>query len=268
MGFSYAEWNGVFYPDDLPMHRRLGYYSRIFNAVEIDSTFYGTPRPETVRSWAASTPPEFRFSVKVPRLLTHEAGLVGVMDELPRFIHTVQLLEDKLGAILFQLPPSFRPDRLPALQACLAGLPGGIRYAVEIRHQSWYTAEIETPEDPPGEPALAQMLREVGVCWAATEYPHLPRRIYPTADFLYLRWIGQHGTFPRHDQERIDRTVELRHWGQILQSAQSEIEERLMIFGFFNNDYAGFAAGTANRFKELSGLPASPFLPPQQGKLF
>ena len=271
MGFSYADWSGVFYPGDLPAHRRLGYYSRIFNAVEIDSTFYGTPRPETVRGWAASTPPEFRFSVKVPRQITHEAGLVGVMDELLRFIDTVELLQEKLGAILFQFPPSFKPERLPALQACLAGLPGGIRYAVEIRHQSWYTAEIETLEDPPGEPAepaLAQMLREVGVCWAATEYPDLPQRIYPTADFLYLRWIGQHGTFQHHDHERIDRTAQLGQWQQIVQGALSEIEMRPIIFGFFNNDYAGFAAGTANRFKELLGLPANPFLPPQQGKLF
>ena len=274
MGFSYADWSGVFYPDDLPAHRRLGYYSRIFNAVEIDSTFYGTPRPETVRGWAASTPAEFRFSVKVPRQLTHEAGLVGVMDELLRFIHTVQLLQDKLGAILFQFPPSFRPDRLPALQACLSAIPRGVRYAVEIRHQSWYTPANEAPEEQPGEPperaepALARMLREVGVCWAATEYPDLPRSIYPTADFLYIRWIGQHGTFQRHDQERLDLTTQLRQWQQILQGALSEIKERRMIFGFFNNDYAGFAAGTANRFKELAGLPVSPFLPPQQGRLF
>ena len=268
MGFSYSEWNGVFYPDDLPVIRRLGYYSRIFTAVEIDSTFYGTPRPDTVRGWAASTPAEFRFSVKVPRKLTHEAGLVGVMEELLRFIHTVELLEEKLGVILFQFPPSFKPDRLPALQTCLASLPRGLRYAVEIRHQSWYTAEIETPEDPPSEPALAQILRELGACWVATEFPDLPRRIYPTADFLYLRWIGQHGAFQRHDQERVDRIAQLRHWGEMLQGVMGDIEEHLVIFGFFNNDYAGFAAGTANRFKQLAGLPASPFLPPQQGKLF
>jgi uncharacterized protein YecE (DUF72 family) len=265
MGFSYADWSGVFYPDGLPAHKRLGYYSRIFNAVEIDSTFYGTPRPNTVRGWAASTPPEFRFSVKVPRQFTHEAGLVGVIGELLKFIHTVQLLQEKLGAILFQFPPSFRSDRLPILQACLAGLPSGLRYAVEIRHQSWYTAANETPGNQSGEPALAQMLRDVGVCWVATEYPDLPQRIFRTADFLYLRWIGQHGTFRRHDHERIDRTTQLRHWQQVLLDVSPLVR---VVFGFFNNDYAGFAAGTANRFKELTDLPTSPLLPPQQGKLF
>lgn len=275
MGFSYADWSGVFYPATLPVHKRLGYYSRIFNAVEIDSTFYGTPRAESVRGWAASTPPEFRFSVKVPRQITHDAGLVGVQGELLQFIHTVQLLEDKLGAILFQFPPSFGPERAPALRACLAGLPGGVRYAVEIRHQSWYTAANESAGNAAGvsaagvtaagEPALAQMLREFGVCWAATEYPDLPRRIFRTADFLYLRWIGQHGAFQRHDQERIDRTAQLRQWWEVLQGVTPQIST---VFGFFNNDYAGFAAGTANRFKEMTGLPAKPFQLPQQGTLF
>ena len=270
MGFSYADWSGVFYPADLPAHKRLGYYSRIFNAVEIDSTFYGTPRPESVRGWAASTPAEFRFSVKVPRQFTHDAGLVGVQGELLQFIHTVQLLEEKLGAILFQFPPSFGPDRSPALHACLAGLPGGVRYAVEIRHPSWYTAENEPGSSAAGlsvagEPALAQMLRDFGVCWAATEYPDLPRRIFRTADFLYLRWIGQHGTFQHHDQERIDRTAQLQQWWEVLQGVSPQIS---MVFGFFNNDYAGFAAGTANRFKKLTDLPFRPFQLPQQGTLF
>lgn len=257
MGFSYADWNGVFYPADLPAQKRLTYYSRIFNAVEVDSTFYGVPRPASVRGWAASTPAEFRFSVKTPRQFTHEAGLVGVQGELLKFIHTVQLLGEKLGAILFQFPPSFTAERLPALLDCLAGLPRGVRYAVEVRHRSWYNPE----DDPP----LAQALRGLGVCWAATEFPDLPRRIYLTADFLYLRWIGQHGTFQRHDQERIDRSEQLRHWLQLLQEPLSQVD---VAFGFFNNDYAGFAAGTANRFKELAGLPSKPFQLPQQGTLF
>jgi uncharacterized protein YecE (DUF72 family) len=281
MGFSYADWNGVFYPADLPPHKRLAYYSRIFNAVEIDSTFYGPPRPETVRIWAASTPPDFRFCLKVPRQFTHEAGLIGIQGDLLRFIDVVHLLGEKLGALLFQFPPSFRPDRLPALQACLAGLPSGLRYAVEIRHPSWYAAEDRSAEKA-AEPALARALRQLGVCWAATEYPDLPRRIDLGVGFLYLRWIGQHGTFQHHDQERIDRTDQLRQWYQELQPvlggtvdalgnrevSLGKIEGLPLVFGFFNNDYAGFAAATANRFKALAGLPVTPFLPPQQATLF
>ena len=107
----------------------------------IDSTFYGTPRPASVRGWAAAAPADFRFAVKVPRQFTHEAGLVGVQGDLLDFIYTAQQLGDKLGVILFQFPPSFGPERLPVLQTCLSSLPGGVRYAVEIRHSSWYTAE-------------------------------------------------------------------------------------------------------------------------------
>jgi uncharacterized protein YecE (DUF72 family) len=265
MGFSYADWTGVFYPADLPPHKRLSYYSRVFNAVEIDSTFYGSPRPESVRRWAAAAPPDFRFCLKVPRQLTHEAGLVGVQGELLMFIEVAHLLGEKLGALLFQFPPSFGPDRLPALQACLAGLPLGTRYAVEIRHPAWFIPEDLTQT---GEPALAQALRPLGVCWAATEYPDLPRRIVPTASFRYVRWIGRHGTFQRHDQERIERGPQLGEWQQIIQEAQGESTGQREIFGFFNNDYAGFAAGTANRFKELEGLPVMPLRPARQGTLF
>ena len=312
MGFSYADWSGVFYPADLPPHKRLAYYSRVFNGVEIDSTFYGIPRPASVRRWAASTPPDFRFCLKVPRQFTHEAGLVGVQGDLLKFIEIVQILEEKLGAVLFQFPPSFGPEQLPALLTCLAGLPHGLCYAVEIRHQSWYTAEYEpggfSASEPTagdratGEPSLAQALRPLGVCWAATEYPNLPRRISATAEFLYLRWVGQHGTFQRHNIERIDRSAQLRQWQEALQPELSALSDHprapgqadqpagfddtqsgwtandagvlrdqrraQAIYGFFNNDYAGFAAGTANRFKELAGLPVKPFLPPQQRMLF
>lgn len=264
MGFSYADWSGVFYPADLPPHKRLSYYSRVFNAVEVDSTFYGTPRVESVRRWAASTPADFRFCLKVPRQITHEAGLVGAQGDLLKFIEVARHLEDKLGALLFQFPPSFSPQQWPALFACLDGLPKGLRYAVEIRHPSWYLTENETPTETE-EPSLALRLRSVGVSWAATEYPNLPRRVYPTADFLYLRWIGQHGAFQHHDRERIDRSAQLQQWLQILQSVTRQAE---LVFGFFNNDYAGFAAGTANRFKEMTGLPVKPFLPPQQATLF
>lgn len=260
MGYNYADWVGVFYPMEMRSRNYLSYYSRIFNAVEIDSTFYGAPREEVVRRWASITPQEFKFCLKVPREITHEAGLVGVNEEILHFIHTVQLLGEKLGAILFQFPPSFDVEKLANLERCLAGLPVEVRYAVEVRNPSWYTAKVGTAE-----PALASVLRQYGVCWAATEYPGLPRSIYPTTDFLYVRWIGQHGSFQRHDHERIDRTPELIEWKKLFRTTGSGF---VRVFGFFNNDFAGFAAGTANRFKQLMGFEARKFEPPQQGALF
>jgi uncharacterized protein YecE (DUF72 family) len=260
MGFSYKDWNSGFYPAEMKAHRYLAYYSRIFNAVEVDSTFYGTPKLGTVRCWGAVTPEGFRFCLKVPRQITHEAGLVGVEADLAQFLETVRLLGDKLGAILFQFPPSFGADHLALIEKLLPILPGDLRFAVEVRHQSWYTAT-----DGGGVPLLARALEEYGVCWAATEYPGLPGSIYLTSRYMYIRWIGQHGSYTQHDHERVDRTPELQAWRKQIWGLLEQVDT---LYGFFNNDYAGFAAGTANRFKELAGLPLESFKPPQQGRLF
>ena len=260
MGFSYKDWNGVFYPAEMKAQRYLAYYSRIFNAVEVDSTFYGTPKADTVLRWAAATPDGFRFCLKVPRQITHDAGLVNVGADLAHSLEVARLLGNKLGVILFQFPPSFRVDQLPVLKRLLPDLPVDVRFAVEIRDQSWYTAV-----DDNGYPLLANALERHGVCWAATEYPGLPDRIHPTSKFLYIRWIGQHGSYMRHDRERVDRSANLKAWWQQIQGLSEGVEA---LFGFLNNDYAGFAAGTANRFKRIAGLPVEPFKPPQQGTLF
>jgi uncharacterized protein YecE (DUF72 family) len=259
MGFSYKDWVGVFYPAEMDSRNYLAYYSRIFNAVEIDSTFYGTPRIEIVKHWAATTANGFKFCLKVPRVITHDAGLVGVRDMLVEFVDHVRFLEDKLGVVLFQFPPSFKVNQISILEDSLVYLPSGVRYAIEIRDQSWYTAS-----EPDEEPLLARMLKQYDVAWAVTEYPGLPKKVYLTSDFLYLRWIGQHGSFQRHDYERIDQTVNLKNWWTILQSYLDRAE---VAYGFMNNDYAGFAAGTANRFKQIAGMPIKTFQPPQQGTL-
>ncbi|MBN1149500.1 MAG: DUF72 domain-containing protein [Anaerolineales bacterium] len=260
MGFSYKDWNGAFYPAGMKAHRYLAYYSRIFNAVEVDSTFYGAPKANTVRHWAAATPDGFRFCLKVPRQITHDAGLVGVEADLAQFLEIARSLGEKLGVVLFQFPPSFTAKQLPALQRLLPELPTDIRFAVEIRDQSWYTAV-----DNQGYPLLAGALEKYAVCWAATEYPGLPDSIYPTSRFLYVRWIGQHGSYAHHDRERVDRGANMQAWWMRIRDLMEPVEA---LYGFFNNDYAGFAAGTANRFKWIAGLPVESFKPPQQGTLF
>ena len=107
MGFSYQDWSGAFYPKGLTGRDYLSYYSRIFNAVEIDSTFYGTPRRESVIRWKESVPDGFRICVKVPRSITHDAKIIDVHKEMEAFINAVRLLGEKLGVILLQFPPSF-----------------------------------------------------------------------------------------------------------------------------------------------------------------
>src|SRR5690554_3016991 len=102
MGYSYDDWRGVFYPDGLDKRDTLSYYSQFFNAVEMDTTFYGTPRPEYVQRWVQSTPDGFMFCPKMPRLITHELRLQNAQQELDGFLQTMRLFEDKLGPILIQ----------------------------------------------------------------------------------------------------------------------------------------------------------------------
>ncbi len=247
---------GVFYPPGIGTRAYLEYYSRIFNAVEMDTTFYGIPRLSTVEGWAASTPEGFKFCAKTPRIITHELALAGAAGYMKEFTDVMRTLGNKLGAILIQLPPSFDLSHQRALTAFLEELPRsapGIRIAIEFRHRSWFT------------PQTAELLRSHGVCWAATEYPYTPRQVNRTANFLYIRWVGQHGSYDHHNYERVDKTPELKQWLAILQASMESVEA---IYGFFNNDYAGFAAGTCNKFKELAGLPFIPFTPAEQGRLF
>jgi uncharacterized protein YecE (DUF72 family) len=253
MGFSYDSWQGVFYPPGLTASKYLRHYSRFFNAVEVDSTFYGTPRRSTVRRWYALTPAGFRFALKTPRVVTHEKRLRAAQADMAQFIDTVGLLEDKLGVILIQLPPSFQADQLEQLAAFLDELPRSYPFAVEFRHLSWHNA------------ATAELLAHTGVCWAATEYPQLPGDIHLTTDFIYIRWIGQHGRFQYHDHERLDMTPNLQDWHDRI---GEHFEDLHTVYGFFNNDYAGFAPATLNRFRGMVGLPVENLRPPQQGRLF
>jgi uncharacterized protein YecE (DUF72 family) len=260
MGFGYKDWKGVFYPQGTETADFLGYYSRIFNSVEMDTTFYGTPRAATVEGWAAATPDGFKFCAKTPRIITHELELVGAAGYMQEFTDAIRHLGDKLGVILVQLPPSFDVTHHLALAAFLEELSQTARdipVAVEFRHRSWFTPESGSE--------TRDLLRSRGVCWAATEYPHTPGVIVPTTDFLYLRWIGQHGTYDHHNFERVDKTSELTRWLQAIREVESRVKR---VYGFFNNDYAGFAAGTCNRFKEIAGLPVESFTPPEQGRLF
>jgi len=206
MGFSYKDWEGVFYPSNMPPKNYLRHYSKYFNAVEIDSTFYGTPRLGTVLGWKDSTPFDFTFCLKTPRRITHELGLKDARAEMQTFLATAASLDEKLGVILIQLPPAYTYDRFPILAEFLMMLPVDVRFAVEFRHQSWYT-----PADSP-QPRALRLFRRLGIGWAATDYPGLPMQLTASADFFYIRWIGKHGTYRRHDHERENMTARLSLW--------------------------------------------------------
>jgi uncharacterized protein YecE (DUF72 family) len=252
IGFTYPEWKGSFYPAGLPGSQSLNYYSRVFNAVEINTTFYGPQPPEQIARWVLATPGNFRFCLKAPRRVTHELRLRDADGEMRMLVDSASGLGEKLGAVLIQLPPSLNASEKPALEMFLKNLPEGPRYALEFRHASWYV------------PGTADLLRSYNVAWVATDYEDLPVEIFQTSDFLYIRWIGKHNVIPHTGREVIDRTARLSGWIERIKSCQPGIQT---IFGFFDNDYAGHSPATCSRFKALAGLAPSASTE-EQGRLF
>jgi uncharacterized protein YecE (DUF72 family) len=253
MGFSYSIWKGVFYPSGVPARDYLPYYARIFNTVEMDTTFYAIPRPAVVKGWSAAVPPTFCFTVKTPQSITHEMGLVNTNEFMNEFINVISLLGDKLGVILIQLPPKYANNNLGVLQKFITGLPREMHYAIEFRHRSWYTQ------------ATADLLAPLGIGWVATEFADLPHNITLTANFMYIRWLGKHAAFQRYDHVQLDRGPRLAWWRDQINQNVQQVEK---VYGFFNNDYAGFAPASCNLIKSLLGLPVVNFTQPEQGRLF
>lgn len=239
-GWAYPDWVGVFYPPGAKQEHQLPFYSRVFDTVELDNTFYRSPKATLVRSWARQTPADFRFSAKVPRAITHDAALVDVSDAMTGFVRAMEPLEEKLGPLLLQMPASFKRERqsVAALKDFLAALPRELRLAVEFRDDSWHR------------PETYDLLRERGVCVAWTEWRELKPVREITANFLYLRWLGNRHDIRKYDRVQIDRDVEFEDWGSAIRRAAPVVES---MYGYFNNHWAGHSPQSVNELLRRLG---------------
>ena len=139
-GYSYKEWKGNFYPEDLPAKEMLSYYSQRLPAVEINNTFYRLPQPSMIENWKVQVPAQFRFSIKATQRITHIKRLNNVADETKYLLETAALLEERLGVVLFQLPPNMKKDTV-RLKNFIELLPADTRTAFEFRHETWFDEE-------------------------------------------------------------------------------------------------------------------------------
>lgn len=174
-GYSYPKWKGSFYPAKFPTKDMLGYYASHFTAVEINNTFYRPPTAELLAGWAAQVPPHFRFVLKAPQEITHVKRLTGVESQVASFADTARTLGDRLGPLLFQLPPNFKKD-VAKLRGLLELIPDGCRVAMEFRHPSWFDTEVFT--------VLRQ--HRTALCLAEAD-DDLEVPFVATADWGYLR---------------------------------------------------------------------------------
>ena len=226
MGWSYPFWVGNFYVKGLKPDRYLIEYSKRFNSVEVDATFYRIPSPNTVRTWETQTPSGFRFSAKFPRVITHVKMLRNCEKETDRFLSTMSQLRDKLGPLLLQFPPYFKTEHLHLLRGFLSALPGDYQYAVEVRNKDLLVEE------------LYSLLRETRTALVLVDQPSFSTIEDSKANFLYVRWEGDRkkvvGTLGKVE---IDRKPEIQEWTQIVQKL---LDRHLEIFGYFSKYYSGY----------------------------
>ena len=232
----------MFYPKGMEQTRWLQHYASIFDYVEVDSTFYSIPSPFRVKKWATNTPSDFRFTVKMPKVITHERAMTDCLRELELFYSALAPLKEKLLCYLIQLPPSISfKTGFRALRNFVGILDRRHRYAVEVRHPSWFGEE------------LYDFLRAENICLVWNQLDDIKAPPVVTADFVYLRLIGDR-SISEHEFGRIqkDRVAEMEGWAEEIKKSMAAGLKIGIVAA--NNHYAGFGPGTANIFRRMVGL--------------
>jgi uncharacterized protein YecE (DUF72 family) len=229
-GWHYDDWKGRFYPDDLPKSRWLEFYAHHFHTVELNNSFYHLPSEKAFASWRDSAPSGFIFAVKASRYITHVKRLKDSQEPVEKFLERARNLNDKLGPVLYQLPPNFhRNDE--RLDLFLSGLPKGIQHVIEFRHESWLEDEV------------FDILRrhKVGIC--VFDMPDLTCPAVATADFAYVRF---HGSGSLYSSDYSDE--ELADWAGKINKLARDLKEA---YAYFNNDVEGFALNNARTLQKF-----------------
>jgi uncharacterized protein YecE (DUF72 family) len=223
-GWHYKHWKGTFYPADIKESGQFAEYCRFFDTVEINNSFYRLPTPETFATWRKVTRKNFIFSVKASRFFTHAKKLNVDRAGHRKFFTHVSRLEEKLGPILFQLPPKWKINA-ERLRNFIHSLPEGYRYTFEFREPSWYNDDIYT------------ILRENNCAFCIYELNYHLSPVEVTSDFVYVRLHG-----PREKYQGSYKKTVLKKWAERCREWQKQGKD---VFVYFDNDQEGFAAFNA-----------------------
>jgi uncharacterized protein YecE (DUF72 family) len=228
-GWHYDDWRGRFYPEKLPKTKWLEFFSNHFNTLELNNSFYHLPSEAAFHNWYHSSPPDFVFAVKVSRFVTHIKRLKDCADAIDNFMSRARLLKEKLGPLLYQLPPGLHRDDA-RLEAFLTKLPPDLKHAIEFRHQSWFTEEV------------FDMLRYNHVGFCVFDMPKLTSPLLATAGFAYVRFHGRQGLYSSRYTD-----AEMADWAKKINVLSKKLEA---VYIYFNNDVSGYALENARTIRE------------------
>jgi uncharacterized protein YecE (DUF72 family) len=223
-GFQYPEWKGTFYPEDLAAAKMLPFYAERFSTTEINYTFRRIPSPKTIENWRKLTPAKFKFALKAPQKITHFAKLSGCDDTLTYFYKVVSALGERLGPVLFQLPPFLKKD-VTLLSDFLRCVPSEMRAAFEFRHGSWFDDEV------------FGALKAHNIAFCLAESDKLSAPLIATANFGYLR-------LRREDYTSDD----VQRWAKVVESKDNEWSDT---FIYFKHEESGVGPKLAH---EMAGI--------------
>lgn len=234
-GYSYRGWKGKFYPDDLQKREWISFYSKKFNSVELNVTFYRLPRKKTFENWNKRTEENFKFVLKAPRKITHFGKLSVDDDYLREFSKRASGLGKKFSMVLWQLPPNLKMD-IELLTGFLSKLEGisplnKVKHSIEFRNHTWFDKKV------------FQKLSERNIALVCAHSAKFPFKEKHTADFAYFRFHG-----PEELYKSKYSNIQLEKWAERMSNFLQENDE---IYVFFNNDYHGYAIENAEKLKQL-----------------
>ncbi len=233
-GFSYSHWKGIFYPEDLSSSKFLEFYAKNFDTVEMNSTFYHIPRDSTIRNWTKKTPENFVFSVKASKFITHIKRLKEAEESVEKFLQKAELFGNKLGVILFQLPPSLKKDTV-LLSEFIGTLDKNKKYAFEFRHKTWLSDDVY------------EILKKNNIAFCISDTPRYPYAEVITADFSYVRLHGHTKLYASEYTKE-----QLKHYAKLVSENN---KKGISFYVYFDNDFYGYAVKNALELKNLIQKP-------------
>ena len=230
-GFHYKDWKGRFYPDDLPQRKWFDYYCEHFKTLELNVTFYRFPQLSFLQNWYGKSPADFRFAVKAPRAITHYKKFNDTTELITSFYDTINLgLQEKLGPVLFQLPPSFTYDD-EKLDRIINSLNPSFKNVLELRHVSWWNDSVY------------KKLAQHNITFCGMSHPTLPNDVIQNTPIVYYRF---------HGVPVLYRSPYSKDFLQKVINAVKQNSNTRESWFYFNNDFDAVGVGNANDMISLT----------------